>query len=95
MGANSGWGQQQLIAIRREVKYLFFLPQRFGEIISRPTNLDAIYGLSKIFSKMGRVACDQIIGFNRDSSHEHGSIFLWQINGAGEGRIDFGYDSHL
>jgi len=56
--ANSGWAQPHLIAIGREVKYLFFLTLGFGEIISRPTNLHAIYGLSKIFSKMGRVACE-------------------------------------
>jgi hypothetical protein len=44
---NSGWVQQQIIAIRREVKYLFLLTQGFGEIISRPTNLHAISLLSK------------------------------------------------
>ena len=51
------------LKLRRAKLKALFLPQGFNEIISKPANLYAAHRLSKIFSKVGRVARHQIIDF--------------------------------
>ena len=50
------WRQDRNKCHWEKTEYLFFLTEGVDEIISRPTNLYAVHRLSKIFSKMGRVA---------------------------------------